>query len=140
MTPSRLQGNRRRSEVGSLSPFVLLLCLCLAGLLGLVAEGGIVLSVRETAVAEAEQAARAGAAVLTPAALRGGRITSAGSEAVEVAENVMALSGHPGTATDLRGVVTATVLPFRVSAPLLGLAGVSSISVSATASATAVDG
>ena len=79
-----------RPETGSVTVFVLLVCLCLAALLGLVSEGGLVLSSRETAVAEAEQAARAGAAALSPAAVRAGSISSSPPEAVEAAENVMA--------------------------------------------------
>ncbi|MGO8876862.1 MAG: pilus assembly protein TadG-related protein [Acidimicrobiales bacterium] len=129
-----------RPETGSVTVFVLLVCLCLAALLGLVSEGGLVLSSRETAVAEAEQAARAGAAALSPAAVRAGSISSSPPEAVEAAENVMALNGHAGTATAVRGVVTATVTPFRVSTPLLALVGVPSISVTASASASAVAG
>jgi hypothetical protein len=122
------------------TPFVLLLCVCLSGLLGLVGEGGLVLSARETAMAEAEQAARAGASVLAPATLRSGGTSNGGSDAVAAAEDFMSLSGHPGIATDRDGVVTATVAPFRVSTPLLALAGVGSISVTATASARAVAG
>ena len=131
---------RQRQDRGSVTPFVLLVCVCLAALLGLVAEGGLVLSSREAAVAEAEQAARGGAAVLTPSTLRAGGTSDGGSSAVGVAEFLMALSGRPGTATDEGGVVTATVSPFRVSTPLLALAGVGSITITATASARAVAG
>lgn len=132
--------NLVKSDRGSVTPFVLLVCVCLAALLGLVAEGGLVMSTRETAVAEAEQAARAGAAVLTPNTLRAGGTSSGGSSAVNVAEFLMALSGHPGTATDQGGVVTATVSPFQVSTPLLALAGVGTITVTASAHARAVTG
>ncbi len=136
----RVRSGRHRGDAGSVTPFVLLLCVCLAALLGLLAEGGLVLAARESAVAEAEQAARAGAAVLTPATVRTGGISTGGSEAVAVAEFLMALNGHPGTATDSNGVITATVTPFRVSTPLLALAGISSITVGASASSRAVAG
>ncbi len=131
---------RRWRDEGSVTPFVLLLCLGLATLLGLVAEGGLVLSARETVLAEAEQAARAGAAMLTPATLRAGGIAPDGAAAVTAAEADMAASGHPGVATDHDGTVTATVRPFRVRTPLLALAGVPSITVTASASAEAVAG
>jgi hypothetical protein len=127
-------------DQGSVTPFMLLVCVCLAALLGLVAEGGQALSARETAVAEAEQAARAGAAVLTPQTVRAGGISSGGSSAIGIAEYLMALSGHPGRATAGNGVVTATVAPFRLDTPLLALAGVDSITITATASARAVVG
>jgi hypothetical protein len=131
---------RERREEGSVTPFVLLLCLALAALLGLIAEGGLVLSAREAAVGEAEQAARAGAAVLTPATVRSGGTSTGGTRAVAVAEYLMALDGHPGTAIDVNGVLIAVVTPFRIRTPLLALAGVGSISVTATASARAVAG
>jgi hypothetical protein len=135
--PSHAHSGR---DDGSVSPFVLLLCLALAALLGLVAEGGLVLSAREAAVSEAEQAARAGAALLTPATVRSGGISTGGARAVAVAEYLMALDGHPGTATDVDGVLTAVVTPFRIRTPLLALAGVGTISVTATASARATVG
>lgn len=125
---------------GSVTLFVLLLAVGLTALLGLVAEGGLVLSQREAALAEAEQAARAGAAVLTPATLRSGGITTGGPAAIRAAKAIMAASGHPGVASDVGGMVTATVTPFRVATPLLALAGVPSIMVSASASAEAVAG
>jgi hypothetical protein len=131
---------RERSEAGSVTPFVLIVCVCLAALLGLVAEGGLVLSAREAAVAEAEQAARAGAAVLSPDTVRAGGTSDGGSSAVGVAEYFMILNGHPGTANAAGGVVTATVSPFRVSTPLLALAGIATVTVTATASAQAVAG
>lgn len=120
--------------------FVLLMTACLAALLGLVAEGGQVLSAKETAVAEAEQAARAGAAYLTPQTVRLGGTSTGGLAAVRVAEYYMALNGHPGIAVDRGGTVTATVTPFTVPTPLLALVGLPSMTVTATASARAVDG
>ena len=137
---SRASERRRPGDAGSVTPFVLLLSLCLAALLGLVGEGGLVLSARESAVAEAEQAARAGAAVLSAQTLRAGGISDGGGGAIAAAERFMADSGHPGTAVDANGGVTATVTPFRVRTPLLALAGVPSISVTASASARAVVG
>lgn len=131
---------RDYGDSGSVTAFVLLLTVCLAALLGLVAEGGQVLSARETAVAEAEQAARAGAAVLSPSTVRAGGTSTGGASAVGVAEYFMALNGHPGQAFAAGDSVTATVTPFSISTPLLALAGVGSITVSATATARSVDG
>jgi len=138
--PSSARSVSERGEGGSVTPFVLLMCVCLAALLGLLSEGGQVLAARETAVAEAEQAARAGAAVLNAGTIRSGRISTGGGQAVAVAEFLMAVSGHPGTARDIGGNVTATVTPFAVSTPLLALAGIGSITVGASASSRAVAG
>ncbi|MHB1986927.1 MAG: hypothetical protein ACYCSF_02920 [Acidimicrobiales bacterium] len=130
----------RRSDDGSIAAFSVLMCTALAALLGLVAEGGLVLATREAAMAEAEQAARAGAAVLSPGTLHAGDIINGGRGPADVAELVMATDGHPGNASAANGVVTATVSPFSVPTPLLILAGIASITVSARASAQAVAG
>jgi hypothetical protein len=52
----------------------------------------------------------------------------------------MRTAGHPGTASVRGDAVVATVTPFRVSTPLLGLVGIQSLSVSATAAASALTG
>jgi hypothetical protein len=51
---------------------------------------------------------------------------------------VMRYYGHPGWATRSGGEVTATVAPFSVRTPLLALAGVPAMKVTARASAAAV--
>ncbi|MGH9169600.1 MAG: pilus assembly protein TadG-related protein [Acidimicrobiales bacterium] len=140
MTPAAPRRSAEDSGRGSVTVFVLLLTLCLVALLGLVANGGAVLSAREAALAEAEQAARAGAAVLMPGTVHDGGIATGGSQASNAAEQYMEVNGHPGTATASGIEVTAHVSPFAVSTPLLGLVGVDSIEVSATAEAEAVDG
>lgn len=127
-------------QEGSIAAFTVLICVGLAALMALVAEGGQVLVARETAMAEAEQAARAGAAVLSPATLHAGGILDDGLGPTEEAEYVMAAAGHAGTATAASGEVTATVNPFSVPTPLLSIVGISSISVTARASADAVAG
>ncbi len=136
----RKSGTVARQDAGAVTAFVVLLVVALAALLGLVAEGGEVLSVKEAAVAEAEQAARAGAAALVPATVRLGGISTGGAAAVGAAEYYMALNGHPGTAVDRDGTVTATIKPFPVATPLLALVGIGSMTVTASASATAVAG
>jgi hypothetical protein len=138
-----MTGRRRRdyrSEEGSIAAFTVLLCTALVALLGLVAEGGQVLADRETAMAEAEQAARTGAAQLSAGTLHLGGIVDGGAEPVHAAEYVMAADGHPGTARAAAGLVTVTVTPFSVSTPLLSLVGIPSVTISAHASAEAVAG
>ncbi len=121
-----------------MTPFVVLLSVCLLALAGLVSEGGLVMSAREQAMLEAEQAARAGAAQASVAGLHDGRILEPGSGPVLAAEGVMSYYGHPGWATRSGGEVTATVAPFSVGTPLLALAGVPAVKVTARASAEAV--
>ena len=129
-----------RGETGSIAAFTVLMTASLMALLGLVAEGGQVLAARESAIAEAEQAARTGAARLSANTLHSGGILDAGPGPVQAAEYVMAADGHRGTASVAGDVVFATVSPFEVSTPLLGLAGIPSITVTARASAQAVAG
>jgi hypothetical protein len=130
----------RRGDRGSVTPFVLLLTVALAAVLGLVVEGGRVMSIREAAMTEAEQAARAGAAVLTAETLRSGGIATGRAAAGAEADLVMSQSGHSGTATATGDSVTASVNPFRVSTPLLSLVGLRHVTVSASATASAVSG
>jgi hypothetical protein len=125
---------------GSVTPFLLLLVVTLCALLALVAEGGVVMSARIAAEAEAEQAARAGASVLGAATLRGGGIASGGRAAVAAAERSMAESGHPGKAWASGRSVTAHVTPYELGTPLLAIIGISRVLVSAEASAKAVAG
>lgn len=127
-------------EDGSISAFAVLLSLALAAMLGLVAEGGQVLIAREAAMAEAEQAARAGAAQLSPATIHSGGIIDPGDGPVRVAEAAMAAAGHAGTARVAGSSVTARVTPFEVATPLLALVGIPRVTVTASATAQAVDG
>lgn len=131
---------RRRGEEGLVTAYVVMLVMTLVVLCGLAFDGGLALSARQAAFAEAEQAARAGAAALSTGGLRGGSVVLSGPSAVAAAEAYMRTAGHPGTATVRGDEVFATVAPFRVSTPLLGLVGFPSLSVSATAAASALPG
>lgn len=128
------------SDRGAVTAFVVLWIAVLAVLLGLAIDVGMALSARQGAYAEAEQAARAGAAALAAGALRAGAVAPASTAAVAAAERFMAAAGHPGTAVVHGDEVFATVSPYRVPTPLLGLVGMPSLAVSATASATALPG
>lgn len=129
---------QERDDRGSIVAFVILLSVCLLALGGLVAEGGAVMTARENAMTEAEQAARLGAAQASVASLHDGRLLEQGLGPIAVAESLMRQYGHKGWATRHGGVVTATVYPFVIRTPLLALAGLSSVTVSARASARAI--
>jgi len=128
-----------RPDSGSISAFVALLLVALIVLLGLVVDGGSVLSARQAATDEAEQAARAGAGALSVQALRAGSLQLDPGAAVAAAESYAAAAGHPGTATVSQGVVTV-VINFRVGTEVLGIVGIHSLPVSAVASATDLQG
>jgi Tfp pilus assembly protein PilX len=129
-----------RGDEGVVATYVMLLAVALMALIGLGVEGGVALGSRQSAYAEAEQAARAGAAALSAASLRDGLVTVADAGAVASAEGYMIAAGHPGTAEVDGDEVIATVTPFSIPTPLLGLAGAPSLTVSASAAAVAVTG
>ena len=124
---------------GSISAFVVLLLVGCMALLGLVVDGGSALSARQSAADEAEQAARAGAGALSVDALRSGSLQLDPSAAVAAAESFAAGAGHPGRASVLGGVVTVEV-SYRIPTEILGIVGITSLPVSAVASAVDVQG
>lgn len=137
-----LPSRGERGDRASVTVFVLLIAVALTALLALVAEGGMVLDARQTAMAEAEQAARAAAAELSEENAHLGLVidNERDDTPVMTAIYLMAAAGHPGTAIQHGRTVTATVTPYRVATPLLTLVGYPFFVVSASASASAITG
>jgi Flp pilus assembly protein TadG len=127
------------SDRGSVSAFVALLLVALVALAGLVVDGGAAMSAHQAAVDEAEQAARAGAGALSTDALRSGWLVIDQDAAIRSAEAFTSAAGHPGTAAVSAGAVTVTI-HYRVPTSVLGIVGITSLPVSATASAVDVQG
>jgi Flp pilus assembly protein TadG len=115
---------------------VALMLVALFALVGLVFDGGTELAAHQAAVDEAEQAARAGAASLSIDALRSGSLRLDPRGAAAAAEAFTVAAGHPGAVTVAAGTVTVSVR-YRVPTSILGIVGIASLPVSATA--TAVD-
>jgi len=132
-------GLRHRDQDGSITAFVALLLVALMAMLGLVVDGGSALSAHQSAADEAEQAARAGAGALSVDALRTGSLQLDPVAAVAEAETFTRAAGHPGTASVQGGVVTVRI-SYRVPTDVLGIVGISSLPVSAEASAVNVQG
>ena len=131
--------DRAAGDRGSVVAYVLLLAAALVVVLGLAVGGGEAMAAHQAAYAEAEEAARAGAAALAAYALRSGDVAVDQAAAITAAEDFMASSGHPGNVAVLGNVVEVSVSPYRVATPLLGIAGIASLTVSATASATVLN-
>ena len=127
------------SDEGSISAFVVLMLVAIFALLGLVMDGGSVLSARQSATDEAEQAARAGAGSLSVSALRSGVVQIDQQQAIETAEAFTVAAGHPGTASVSSGTVTVQI-HYRIRTEILGIIGVNSLPVSASASAVDLEG
>ena len=126
-------------QQGSITAFVVLLLVALVALMGLVVDGGSAFTARQAAADEAEQAARAGAGALSVDALRSGSLQVDPPAAVAAAEAFAEAAGHPATASVSDSVVTVYIR-YRIPTEVLGIVGISTLPVSATASATDVQG
>jgi Flp pilus assembly protein TadG len=129
----------RGSEEGSISAFVVLLLIAIFVLMGLVVDGGSAISAHQAATDEAEQAARAGAGALSLDALRDGSVQIDQAEAIDAAEQFTVAAGHPGVVTVSSGTVNVTV-EYQIHTDILGIIGIDSLPVSASASAVDVQG
>ena len=135
----RIHRSHSTAEGGSISAFLVLLMVALFALMGMVLDGGSALAARQSATDEAEQAARAGAGALSVDSLRSGSVEIDQEQAVEVAEQFTVAAGHPGTATVEAGTVTVRI-QYRIPTQVLGIIGVTTLPVVASASAVDVEG
>jgi Flp pilus assembly protein TadG len=131
-------GGPERQE-GSISAFLAFFAVALFALMGLVLDGGSAINAQQSAYDEAEQAARAGAGALSIDGLRTGSVVIDAQAAIAAAEAYTVSTGHPGTASVADGKVTVNV-KYRIPTSILGIVGISTLSVSATASAVNVHG
>ncbi|MGH9080721.1 MAG: pilus assembly protein TadG-related protein [Acidimicrobiales bacterium] len=127
------------SDGGSVTAFVALLLVAMFVLMGLVLDGGSAINAQQAALDEAEQAARAGAGALSVDALRAGSLQIDQQAAVKTAEAFTVAAGHPGTATVSGGAVNVEI-HYRIATDILGIVGITSLPVSASASAVDVAG
>ena len=105
---------------------------------GLVIDGGYALGTKREAMNTAEQAARAGSDALSQARLRSGQTLVDPGEAITAAQSYLSRAGASGAVAVDGGEVTVTVST-RQDTALLSAVGVSSIPVSATATALSID-
>lgn len=131
---------RRAEEQGAVTMFVaLFVAFVLAGLIGLVYDGGRVLDTREADDRAAGQAARAGADQISAAGIRNGLNNVSASQARTAALNYLAAAGLSGTVTVNGQVVTVTVTG-SVTPIFLGAFGMPDIHISETESAQGIQG
>lgn len=133
---------RRRSsdDAGQVTPFVVILVIALLALAGLVLDAGLALSAKVQALDAAQAAARAGAQELDLNLYRTtGQARLNPAAATNTAQAWLAAAALDGTASATATEVTVTVYRTQKT-QLLQLIGVSTLNVSATASATAVQG
>lgn len=135
----RLQ-TRTGGDAGRVTPFAVLMTVALLAVAGLVLDAGIALSQKVQALDLAQAAARAGAQELDLVKYRTTNVAELDpARAAAAARTWLASAGVDGDASATTTTVTVTVR--RTSnTQLLTLVGVSQLHVSATASATAVQG
>jgi Flp pilus assembly protein TadG len=130
------------NERGSISLYFAITAIAALVMAGLVVDGGAALATRERAADLATQAARAGADALTPSSLRSGLptgLTADPANATQAADSILADGGATGQVTVDGDTVTVTAhLPRHTV--ILSAVGLTNISQTATASATALVG
>lgn len=122
-------------ESGRVTAFVVIIVTAVLVFGGLVLDGGLALAAKVRALGEAQEAARAGAQELDLTAYRAdGTLRLAPDRASAAARNYLAAAGHTGTVSVAGNTVNVTV---TVSQPtqLLGLIGISSLTVTGTGQA-----
>ena len=132
---------RCRPDRGSVALWFAITAVAAFAMLGLVVDGGAALATRERAADLAAQAARAGAAVLLPASLRGDptHLAVDPEAARQAAVDVLHAAGATGEVVVTGATVTVTAhVPKR--AAILSAMGLTDLSQTATVSAAALYG
>lgn len=125
----------REDQDGRVTAFVVIVAITMLLLAGLVLDGGLALAAKVRAIGEAQEAARAGAQAIDLTAYRAdGTLRLVPQQANIAAHNYLAAAGHTGTVSIAGNTVNVTV---SITQPtqLLGLAGISSITVTGTGQA-----
>lgn len=136
---TRLRALRRDRERGSITPFVVVFALGFVILAGFIYDGGRALAAKTSAINEAQQAARTAAQALNPAELRNNVLATTPGQAIADAEAYIASCGDTGTATVNGDQITVTVT-HRQSTEILGVIGISEITVTGNATAKVEQG
>lgn len=125
---------RHEAERGSVTAFVVVLATAFIVGAGLVIDGGLALAGKSTAEDEAQQAARTAATVLAQQPLRDGQIVVNAAPALAAAHAYIAATGDGGTIA-LDGTLIHVRVVRHQPTRILGLFGVSEITVTANATA-----
>jgi hypothetical protein len=124
-----------RADEGRVTAFVVALTMGILALAGLTLDGGLALSAKVKANGHAEAAARAGAQAIDLAAYRNtGILHLVPTQAVADAHSYLATVSVSGTVAVSGDTVTVTVTASQTT-QLLGLIGISSLTVHGTGSA-----
>lgn len=133
-----MRPRRIRRDGGQATAFTVVMTVAILALAGLVLDAGLAVSTKVEAVSAAQSAARAGARELDVAALRTtGVVRIDPAKARTAAQDWLNRSSLTGTVTVTGNQVTVSVTTARQT-QLLHMLGVTSIPITATATADAV--
>jgi Putative Flp pilus-assembly TadE/G-like len=125
-------------DEGSVTAFTLIAVLAVLAFAGLVLDGGLAVATKVQAISVAQASARAAASDLDLTALRTtGTVRLDPAQAEATARDWLHRAGMTGTVSATADSVTVTVTTRRRT-QLLGLIGLDTIPVDATATATAI--
>jgi hypothetical protein len=128
------------TETGQVTAFVVVMVTALILCAGLVIDGGLTLAAKVRATDEAQSASRAGAEQINLTTYRSsGTIVLDSSQATMAAEQYLASTGDHGQVAVVGNTVTVTVVATQPT-QILGIVGLHSLTVSATATASAFRG
>lgn len=123
------------ADEGRATAFVVVLTVAILALAGLTLDGGLALAAKVKANGEAEAAARAGAQAIDLSAYRStGTLHLVPAQAVTDAQSYLATVGASGAVTVSGDTVTVTITATQ-GTQLLGMVGISSLTVHGTGSA-----
>lgn len=131
-TPRRC--TRAHRERGSVTAFVVVLAATFIILGGLIYDAGLAMAAKTSAIDEAQQAARAAAQALNPAALRNHTLVTTPGRAESDAKAYIAAAGDTGTVAIDGDQITVHITHHQPTS-ILGLIGVGQISVTGDATA-----
>ena len=124
---------------GGVTVFVVIIATALLAMAAISVDGGYVLAARERAHSAAAQAARAGANAVNTDSVRTGGSDINPAAAVAAAQAVLAKDNLIGTVTVTGGQVDVAVTT-TTQTVMLGIVGINSLTVHASAAARDVDG
>ena len=148
MSRRAVRAARQDRERGSVTLMAVVLALGLLSMLGLVIDGGAKLTATRTATDLAEQAARAGAQAVRPAALRDSQAVLDPAAAETAARGYLTAADPNTDWSPGSGTTTVTVTPDQVTVTLtrtaptrvLGLLGIGTVEVHGTGTAAVLLG
>jgi Putative Flp pilus-assembly TadE/G-like len=131
---------RRRGESGQTIAFVVGITLALLLLIGLTVDGGRILSARERALDEAQEAARVGAQQLDQAALHArGVVIVNQTDASRAVQVYLQATGDTGSVS-VQGTDVQVSVQHSLGMDILSLVGIGTVTISETGIAHAAQG